>query len=226
MSKERWALLESIQERLNSLSDLPPETMVAIADHLEEAISASSRAPLEALSTQLVELFSKLLRVAPPAAINAVRGSTSADSAEHVAYMLGQVSFAQLVAAQAAEHRADDGFLDVIRDHRYKNYIAAFSRQDHTGVELAGITGECAETVSRKLKRLRELGITDFRREGTRLVNFLTPAARAVIEEPERFAREDAVPVASKKDKLAGLLESLPASMRRLPTFGTPNTFH
>jgi len=220
MTNDRWALLESIQERLNSLSDLPPEIMIAIADRLEEAISASSRTPLRALSDQLAGLFNKLLRTAPIEAVNAVRGTASADAAESAAYMLGQVSFAQLLAAQTAERRADDDFLVVIRDHRYENYIRALSTQDCTGVELAEITGERVETVSRKLKTLRELGITDFRREGTKLLNFLTPATCAVVSGLETLTCNTLLTVAPPKPNLSDIFDDLPAYMHKPAIFG------
>jgi DNA-binding transcriptional ArsR family regulator len=65
----------------------------------------------------------------------------------------------------------------------YKPYIDALASKDLNGKELAETCGEAEETVSRKLKQLRELGITEFRREGTRFYNFLTPAARSVLSE-------------------------------------------
>jgi DNA-binding transcriptional ArsR family regulator len=65
----------------------------------------------------------------------------------------------------------------------YAPYVKALARDDHTGTQLAQICGVTTETVSRKLKFLRDLGITDFRREGTSFVNFLTPAAQAVAGE-------------------------------------------
>jgi hypothetical protein len=223
MANPRWALLESIQEKLTRLSDLPPEALPVIAAHLEEAISTASRAPLDALSKQLVDLFDRLLRLAPAEAIHAVRGSVSAESAEGAAYLLGQIGFAQLLASQAAEHRADDGFVTLIRDDRsFTKYIDALYGQDSTGVELSKISGECVETVSRKLKRLRELGITDFYREGTRVVNFLTPAARAIVEGARVLTQQAAKPEPPKTNPLISRLGDPPSHMGRRPSFTTP----
>ena len=100
MSSDHWALLESLQERLNKLSDLRPEIMIELADRLEEAISASSNKPLQAISEQLIALFNILLHLAPTQAADAAYGSAPQDSDESAAYLLGQVSFAQLLASQ------------------------------------------------------------------------------------------------------------------------------
>ena len=181
MSKEQWELLESLPEDLK-VSDLPPGIMFAIADRIEAAISAASRSPLHDLSTQLAGLFNKLFRAAPIEAVNAIRRLTPGSASEDAAYMLGQISFAQLLTAQSYVRRADDNFMPTIQDRRYEKYLNALYGQDATGVELADKTGECVETVSRKLKQLRELGITDFRREGNCIINFLTPTARSVLE--------------------------------------------
>jgi hypothetical protein len=181
MSNDHWVLLESLQQSLNKCSDLPPEIMLELADRLEEAISASANKPLQALSEQLIALFNKLLHLAPVPAADAAYGSALPDSDESAAYLLGQVSFAQLLASQTMLNRASDEFMAVMQDHRYEQYIKALAVKDCSGVDLAGLTGERTETVSRKLKDLRELGIADFYREGNKALNFLTPAAQAAL---------------------------------------------
>jgi DNA-binding transcriptional ArsR family regulator len=189
MSKDRFDQLDQLRESLKAPSELREEILWAIAERLEEAVSAPTRAPLETLDEQLIGLFDAMLRTASKAAVEAVRGSAQAGTAETDAYLLGQVSFAQLFAAQAAERRADDRFVETIRSSLYAPYVKALARDDYSGTQLAQICGERTETVSRKLKVLRDLGITDFQREGTSFVNFLTPAAQAVaaefIEQPE-----------------------------------------
>ena len=51
---------------------------------------------------------------------------------------------------------------------------------DKTNSELSDEVGERVETVSRKLKKLRDIGAADFRRDGVHVYNFLTPAAKAL----------------------------------------------
>lgn len=217
MSGEQWELLESIQKKLNEVSDLPPGIMMAIADHLEEAISASSRKPLKALSDQLQELFNLLLRLAPHAAVNAIRNPAIRRTSEYAAFTLGQISFAQLLAAQTSEHRADDNFLATVRDYRYEKYINALYQRDYTGVELSRVGNERVETVSRKLKDLRELGITDFRREGNRIVNFLTPAARSVVNPVNILVSSTMDFVTQPNSDLKSLMARLAPEFQRRP---------
>lgn len=223
MSIHHWQLLEEVQASLKQPSDLPGGILYAIAERLDEAISAPSRAPLEALEPQLAGLFAHLLKIAPEAAINAVRLAASSGEAEQAAYTLGQISFAQLLAAQARERRVGDDFEQLLRDSRYKTYVDALAIKDYTGVELAEICGERVETVSRKLKQLRELGITEFRREGTSYYNFLTPAARSLM--PENEAGLNAVDEAASNQsnmrirKIEQLNSQTSPHMRQNPSF-------
>ncbi|POZ53071.1 helix-turn-helix domain-containing protein [Methylovulum psychrotolerans] len=217
MSNNHWALLERIQQGLNKVSDLPPTMMLAVADRLEETIAVSTREPLEVLAKQLADLFNTLLSVAPSETVNAVRGAASSDAPENAAYMLGQVSFAQLLASQAAERRVDDSFLSALKDRRYQSYLRVLFKQDCTGTELASEIGERGETVSRKLKDLRELGISDFRREGTNLCNFLTPTARTVLSEV--FAKQSPEENVNTSKKVIILLTQLDPRYHHAPSF-------
>ena len=87
-------------------------------------------------------------------------------------------------------------------------------------LSLAQICGERTETVSRKLKVLRDLGITDFRRDGTSFVNFLTPAAQAVagefIEQPKPEPVARALPGILSRE-----LEKVPAHLRKPVNFAS-----
>lgn len=223
MSSEQQDLLESIQENLNCISDLPPEVVFVIADRIEAAISSSTRSRLKDLSSQLAGLFNKLLRAAPSEAVAEIRRSTPSDSSEYAAYMLGQISFAQLLTAQSFERRANDDFITIIHDPRYNNYITALYHQDHTGVDLARINSEVVETVSRKLKRLRELGITDFRREGNRITNFLTPTARSLIKNIGIAKEGEEQSSPEPKLNLDYIFKDLGQEFQNRPSFATHN---
>ena len=219
MSNDHWVLLDSLQESINSCDDLPPEILLELADRLEEAISASSNKPLQTLSEQLIALFNKLLHLAPVQAANAAYGSAPDDSTESAAYLLGQVSFAQLLASQTLLNRVDDKFMLVMQDHRYAPLIKALAAKECSGVELAELTGHEPETVSRKLKELRELGITDFYREGNKVLNFLTPAAQAALPESPT---ESLLGTNAANDCVAPqrwILPLLPENLQKRPTF-------
>lgn len=158
------------------------ESFLSIATRLEEAISSPLKADLAQLSDELTEVFRLLMKVAPADAIAAVRASSKASDESLVAYFLGQLSFAQLVASSATEKRADDIFHQVIKDKKFAMYIAALYKNHVTCGNLAESVGSWPETASRKLKELRAVGVTDYRREGVNIINFLTPAAVYVIE--------------------------------------------
>jgi DNA-binding transcriptional ArsR family regulator len=182
MSNNHWQLLEDIQQNMKQASDLPRGILNGVAERLDEALTGSSRASIEALNAQLTGLLEYLLSL-EPATAQAILGAQPDHKNEQAAYIIGQVSFAQLLAAQAAERRVDDEFTTWMSNNLFKSYIDALARKDLNGKELAEICNEVPETVSRKLKQLRELGITEFRREGTSFYNFLTPAARSVLAE-------------------------------------------
>ena len=95
--------------------------------------------------------------------------------------------------------------------------MQALFSEDRTGQALAEITGERAETVSRKLKVLREMGAVDYRRDGTSFYNFLTPAARSAVAD---WAIALATAVRSPKErKVDSVKNSLPEIMRAPLTF-------
>lgn len=177
MKAHTWALLDRICASLNGPGDVPPGLMPGMATRLEEAIVSPSPDHIKTLAQQLTGLVQALLRTSPPEIGRAAQGE--GDAHFRAAYTLGQVSFAQRLASQVTEKRADRRFLAAMTKPRYRAYVVALSRRDMTGRELADACKETQETVSRKLKVLRGLGIADFRREGTSFVNFLTPAARA-----------------------------------------------
>ncbi len=189
MANHQWLLLEKLQASLKQATDVPNGFIMALAERLDEAILASSRAQLDALNAQLTGLFDQLVQLIPPETALAALQTSTKSSPENMSYLLGQIGFAQLLAAQAGEHRVDDNFAAWLTDSRYKAYIDALARRELTGKELAQVTGEADETVSRKLRFLREQGMTEFRREGNRLFNYLTPAARSLVN--DKLASQD-----------------------------------
>lgn len=196
MTDTHWRLLADLLADGATPSTLPTSLSGVLAERLEEALAAPNRAELDAFKAALAEFFVGLLQRAPESAVAAARGSADALPAESAAYWLGQIAFAQEAAAQAAERRADDRFADVFTSTVLLAYVRALAQSDHTGRELAAALGVREETVSRNLSELRELGVVDYRRDGTRLYNFLTPAARSAfeaLETPEALPHRDPV---------------------------------
>ncbi len=214
MSNHRWLLLEKIQQELTTPADLPRGLMSAMVERLDEALLSPSRAQLDALAEQFTGLFEQLVKITPPDIALAALQSNQPESPERIGYTLGQVGFAQLLAAQAAARRVDDSFAPLLNDSRYKPYVDLLAENELTGKELAARTAEVEETVSRKLRFLREQGITEFRREGTRLFNFLTPAAQSIISERKAALRENSEDSIVIKLDLGHLKDKTPAQLR------------
>jgi hypothetical protein len=199
-----------------------PATFAGIAEEIEDSVSARSRERLDELHGRLSEYFMDAVRQAPDSVVEAVRGSLPEDAPETMAFSLGQLSFAQMVTAQvtaqAAQRRAADCFMDFLHMPKYKSYVVALEHADLNGVELSRITGETEETVSRKLRELRKLGIVEFRRDGTSAINFLTPVARAAYS-------PDLGRVGSVSDvTILEALNNLPKQMRAATNFAQSST--
>ncbi|MBZ7925045.1 helix-turn-helix domain-containing protein [Ensifer adhaerens] len=213
MSVEQWSLLRQVAEIAKHASEIPSGFYSALATRLEEMLAEGSRERLLALNEQLSSLFKGYLKEADPRIVEAIRGTGGMDSDAAIAYALGQLSFAQMIAGQAGNRRVDERFAEVVKENA--DLVNALADGDKTGVELAAATGLRVETVSRKLKLLREIGALDFHREGTSLINFLTPAAKAIAATmqgvvPSHDRRSGAVvrrTLASRQGKLASHMQ-------------------
>lgn len=177
-----WALVEDMRRHFEINQDLPPSVLTVIAERLDSVTSSGTESALGILAKELLAILRAALRTAPEEAASAALGSAQATTALRSAYTLGQLSFAQLVAAQAAARRAGDDFLALLSSTRFRKYAEALFGGDLRNVDLAQILGVSEEHVSRNLKILREEGIADFRREGRDVWNFLTPAAYSAME--------------------------------------------
>ncbi len=225
MAPDHWQLLQDVQAKLTQPTDFPVGMLPALADRLDEAMGAASRAPLATLGGQLSELFEQLLLVSPPAAVAVIEQTLPPKAAENAAYLLGQVSFAQLLAAQAAGRRTDDDFVPLLQDSRYSRYIAALYRQEYTCQELANMEHENQETVNGKLRLLCERGAIDFRCEDSRTPYFLTPAARMVQADLQSRQQQLAkanwkeLPVVTQPEWIENFTQQTPEYMSHLPRF-------
>lgn len=176
---------------------LTPSVVECVAEELESALVATSNTSLRELSQSLGNLVAARLAQLPEEARVQLGISDSSSVIESV-FALGQLEFAHLLAAQAAERKVSDEFVSSLSDRRFIGYIELLKDDDMTNVELANKLSVEEETVSRNLRKLRGLGVTDFRREGKNVVNFLTPAARSIISikpsstnEAKKLSRED-----------------------------------
>lgn len=210
MTDSKWRLLAHLIDQGVTPATLPPNLESVIAERLEEALAEPGRGDLDDLKATLADFFHSLLARAPEATAASVRGGATAPEDGVAAFWLGQVAFAQHLAAQAAERRADDKFIEVFANPTLAAYVRALAASDHTGKELAAALQQREETVSRKLGELRELGVVDYRRDGTRFYNFLTPQARAAMKDQgdgDALAHRDPVKVRMMKRRQQGTSE-------------------
>lgn len=179
---EPWSFLDGIAADLGQTAshDLGPGVSTILADRLITALSAGDRDGLDVAQAALEHFYLERLAQAPEATLAAARGEDQASS-EASAFALGQIGFAHALAARAAARRVDADFEKLLCSPEYESYIRLLINTELSGTSMAEQLGKDEAVVSKKLKVLREKGAVDCRREGTRLVNFLTPAARAVV---------------------------------------------
>ncbi|MDP2450030.1 MAG: helix-turn-helix domain-containing protein [Polaromonas sp.] len=206
----------------------------ALAHDVAEALSHGSRSHTEALAIKLQTLLSQLRPHLDPNVLRELRDANQVLGPVAQAYGLGQLAFAQLLTANAASASADDNFEEVLKGVKYAAYVRALLGKEQTSAELRRLVNEREETVSRKLRELRELGATDFRRDGREVINFLTPLAQQVAghiygrvyqvgaiaelrsQSPSQYALQ------RKVDGIAKVFGSdLDEHMKKLPTMGT-----
>lgn len=217
MSTDQWTLLRQLSETIKTASDLPSGLYSAIATRLEVAIAEGSREQLIAMHDQLAAFLKTYLQRSGRKVVEAVRGVADGDADASAAYALGQISFAQLLAGQVGNRRIDERFATVI--HENAEIVKSLLERDRTGLELAEATGLRPETISRKLKTLRELGILDYHRDGTSLFNFLTPAARVIASTLEVPVGQDRRAGSTVRRIVSSKQHRLEVHMRHAMTF-------
>lgn len=222
MSTDQWNLLRKISETTESAADLPSGLYSAIATRLEEAITEGSREQLIAMNEQLAAFLKTYLQRSGRKVTEAVRGGADRDDDASAAYALGQISFAQLLAGQVGNRRIDERFATVIQENA--EIVKSLLERDKTGLELAEATGLRPETISRKVKTLRELGILDYHRDGTSLFNFLTPAARVIASTLEVSIGQDRRTGSAVRRTVSSKQHKLEVHMRHAMTFAISQT--
>ncbi len=177
-----WSFLTELNAELmaNGHHELPAGTATSLSDRIIAAVSREDRAGLVEAQAALESFYLARLNLAPATAIAAARGDDEADEAESAAFSLGQIGLAHAVVARAASRRIDDAFERRLRSKQLERYVRLLIDAELSGVEIAEQLKKDEAEVSRRLKLLRQMGAVECRREGNKVINFLTPAARAV----------------------------------------------
>ncbi|MGG1949211.1 helix-turn-helix domain-containing protein [Trinickia sp. NRRL B-1857] len=177
-----WVLVEDLQHHLSQSSfDVPASVMAEIAMRLEDALAGASKADIASVSSGLAAVVKEAIRHAPQESVDAALGEGEPDQSVKAAHLLGQLGFAQLLAAQVASRRVEDDFAELIAEGTWRPYANALYETELRNVDLAAALDFDEATVSRELRKLRERGVTDFWRRGREVFNFLTPAAHQVM---------------------------------------------
>lgn len=199
--------------------DISAEMLNVIAAKLEEALADNRAVTLSEMRQWLSDGYKEALARAPQPVVKSVRDRKAAPTEAGIAFVLGNLSFAHLLATRADERRIDDTFEAIATDPSFAPYLNALRNGALSVGDLAREVDERIETVSRKLKKLRERGAVDFRRQGTVVMNFLTPAAEALAR--ETFRQSSRLPKPRKRldQPISDAVNSLAIHWRSNPNF-------
>lgn len=215
--KHRWALLDRLT--VDTVVSLPQAIYAELAELLREAMQDRDPAGIRTLATQLADIVKTAMRTASGEARAAAqgRGATVVTPADE-AFALGRLGFAYQLAASFADKRTSVEFESTIASVTYAPYVRALLAEELTGTDLAERLGQRVETVSRNLKTLRAIGAVDYRREQTSFINFLTPAARHLLDDGQqsKLRTRLAEPV---RDWVRSESQGMPQIMRDVQTF-------
>lgn len=215
-----WDFLKEFSTEMNRSGqhDLPAGSTTILSDRIVSALNCEDRSRLEQAQAALEELYLARLVAAPTAAAAAARGDEKASPAEQAAFTLGLIGFSHAVVARAASRRIDDAFERRLRSKQLERYVRLLVDAELSGRDLAERLNKDEAEVSRRLKMLRQMGAVECRREGNRIVNFLTPAARAVARARNMGALGAAAHPASLRPEVFDVLDNhrreLPEELR------------
>ena len=162
---------------------LSRQTGAILADWLEEALLSASNQKAGEIHDAISETFQVALAQCSDEAKKVILASGAADLLLKEVYRMGQLDLAQLLAAQSLDRRVSSEFTDALAERANLAYLTALWESPKTNKELSNTVGQAEETVSRKLKRLRELGIVYSKKVGTAVMNSITASAKQSLSD-------------------------------------------
>lgn len=173
------SFFQSIAHDPESPLALSPQITQMLTTAVRDAILSDSEERLVEIVQETTKLFdNSAILMDKEAAKRLVRGRLDKHEAE--LHLLGQISFAQNISESILAKKSWTCLEALSENSKYFPYIQILKHEHLSNKDLAAKLGKTPETVSRNLKELREEGITDFRREGVQVVNFLTPGAESL----------------------------------------------
>jgi hypothetical protein len=225
MRDPKWRFLTHMTERANSAPPNLSSGMInAIVDEVEAAILSERRGDLKRAYEELNLVFRGLLANASEETRNALRNDPTASGPTVTAFTLGQLNFAQALIGRIDERRADDGFVDLLTHPLYEKVVRALAETPMNNADLAKRLGQTEATIWRKLDPLRAAGVTGTRKEGVRVLNFLTPPALAAFEGLHIAALPPVEGQNAGSTALQAARAKLRPVMQRVPSFGQRET--
>jgi len=149
-----------------------------LAMKVTDAVNNRKRADLAAAHEALDALFRDHLAKAPKEVRDAVLGRAPEDSPLAQAYLLGQISVAQTVAATELTRRPAEGFEEAFEDPTVTAIIDTVGHGQMSVHAIARETGFQEGVVRSTLHKMTGLGISDWRRgdgEEPEVEYFMTP---------------------------------------------------
>lgn len=171
--------------RNTPIAQWPPNLPVSLVHLLEEASALDDgRLTLFSIGSEIQKVLLELRKTMPPAAF-AEATKPNGDSPLRMAFLLGQLHFAQLYANTVANMRPDEKFFEAFKSETLKPVIAALSTRPSTLSELSSALGVASAEITLRLRNLVGTGIADYREkpggpaQTTATEFFLTPAGKA-----------------------------------------------
>lgn len=218
-SSRNWRFLVRLVEMLSTADGMITSGAVAaLADRVMGALTSQRAVDAKLGAAELQAAFRDALAKSPPETRRLITSPQASPAELKAAFSLGQLDFAGTLLGRAVERRADARFEEMLEDPRFRPLVRALAQGPASGVDLAARLSVAEETVSRKLQQLREVGIAEFRREGVQLINFLSPAATAMMgpHVPVAMRSEAAVALEGRKRSLAAPLQESPVFTTRI----------
>ncbi|WP_371763452.1 ArsR/SmtB family transcription factor [Massilia sp.] len=209
-------IIDDLEQWGYSPANLPPQLFSVLADKVADTLFAPHAEPALNLRQDLDHLLDRVLESSPQIL------STLTSSSEHPdhrrAYQIGQLSFAQRLATRQAERKLRHEFYQEAQSEHYFVYLRFLLQGEHSNAEIAERLSQRPETVSRKLKVLRGWGLTEFRRDGKEVINFLTIAGREFVAQKNEIIDTDNAATALS-EVLKGMKETSSPQFKDHTTF-------
>ncbi|EJM74586.1 bacterial regulatory protein, crp family [Pseudomonas sp. GM49] len=202
--------------------DLSPRVAQMLSASVRDAILSNNRDRMIEIVKEITLLFDhSSLKLNAEVATRLFKGHAQNSEAE--IYLLGQINFAQEIAESLLARKSWSGRESLTESSKYFPYVSALYHESLTNKELAERLSVTPETVSRNLKDLREQGLTEFRREGVRVVNFLTPGAESICQSIGISTPKPDSP--KKREALQNLDVGVPDFFGEIKSFATPSKY-